>query len=42
MTATLFTIGYQGAKLEQVVASLVAAPVSTNLNTREAASDEKN
>ena len=35
MTATLFTIGYQGAKLEQVVASLAAAQVSLLVDTRE-------
>jgi hypothetical protein len=35
MPATLFTIGYQGAKLEQVVASLAAANVSVLVDTRE-------
>jgi uncharacterized protein (DUF488 family) len=35
MTATLFTIGYQGAKLEQVVTSLAAARVSVLVDTRE-------
>jgi uncharacterized protein (DUF488 family) len=35
MSATLFTIGYQGAKLEQVVACLAAAQVSVLLDTRE-------
>ena len=35
MPATLFTIGYQGAKLEQVVASLAAARVSVLVDTRE-------
>lgn len=35
MTATLFTIGYQGARLEQVVASLAAARVSLLVDTRE-------
>lgn len=35
MRATLFTIGYQGAKLEQVVASLAAARVSVLVDTRE-------
>jgi hypothetical protein len=35
MSATLFTIGYQGAKLEQVVASLAAARVSVLVDTRE-------
>ena len=35
MSATLFTIGYQGAKLEQVVASLAVAQVSVLVDTRE-------
>jgi uncharacterized protein (DUF488 family) len=35
MSATLFTIGYQGAKPEQVVASLAAARVSVLVDTRE-------
>jgi uncharacterized protein (DUF488 family) len=35
MPATLFTIGYQGARLEQVVASLAAARVSVLVDTRE-------
>jgi uncharacterized protein (DUF488 family) len=35
MPVTLFTIGYQGAKLEQVVASLAAARVSVLVDTRE-------
>ena len=35
MSATLYTIGYQGAKLEQVVASLAAARVSVLVDTRE-------
>jgi uncharacterized protein (DUF488 family) len=35
MTATLFTIGYQGANLEQVVASLSDAGVSVLVDTRE-------
>ena len=35
MSATLFTIGYQGAKVEQVVASLAAAQVSVLVDTRE-------
>ena len=35
MPVTLFTIGYQGVKLEQVVASLAAARVSVLVDTRE-------
>lgn len=35
MLATLFTIGYQGANLEQVVASLAGAGVSVLVDTRE-------
>ena len=35
MPVTLFTIGYQGAKLEQVVASLGSAQVSLLVDTRE-------
>jgi hypothetical protein len=35
MTATLFTIGYQGVNLEQVVASLSGAGVSVLVDTRE-------
>jgi uncharacterized protein (DUF488 family) len=35
MSATLFTIGYQSAKLEQVVASLAAARVSVLVDMRE-------
>jgi uncharacterized protein (DUF488 family) len=35
MPATLYTIGYQGAKLEQVVACLAAAQVSVLVDTRE-------
>ena len=35
MPSTLYTIGYQGAKLEQVVASLSAARVSVLVDTRE-------
>ena len=35
MSGALFTIGYQGAKLEQVVASLAAARVSVLVDTRE-------
>jgi len=35
MAGAFFTIGYQGAKLEQVVASLAAARVSVLVDTRE-------
>ena len=35
MPVTLFTIGYQGAKLEQVIASLKAVRVSLLVDTRE-------
>ncbi len=35
MAGTLFTIGYQSAKLEQVVASLAVAQVSVLVDTRE-------
>jgi uncharacterized protein (DUF488 family) len=35
MSDTLYTIGYQGAKLEQVIASLSAAKVSVVVDTRE-------
>jgi uncharacterized protein (DUF488 family) len=35
MSDTLYTIGYQGAELEQVIASLSAAKVSVVVDTRE-------
>ena len=35
MLATLYTIGYQGSKLEQVVSCLAAARVSVLVDTRE-------
>ncbi len=35
MSDTLYTIGYQGAKLEQLIASLSAAKVSVVVDTRE-------
>jgi len=35
MASELFTIGYQGARIEQLIASLAMAQVSVLVDTRE-------